>query len=519
MPACGGNSSRHRKDMEFLPAALEVLESPPSPVRIAFIWFICTLVVAALLWGWFGKFDIVATAQGKVQPTGRVKIITSLETGRAKAVAVTNGTHVKAGDIIVELDDTETKAEETAKLARLNAYKAELVRRNAVINQLNVWKGNGDSEHFNAPSSEHLVFASNIPQILQERERSVFAAELRGVQASLSSLMAQRTQKQAEIDGLQTTLIAYRQQVKTLSERVEMRARLVHSSAGSRALVIDAMQQHEQAVSALADKSAQLMAATATLNVASAEISKLLETTASDNASRKLEAERAIDELEQDLIKARRRRELMTIRSPVEGTVQLSSITTVGQVVAAGTELMRIVASNTPLEIEAYLPNRDIGFVSEGQPAIIKVEAYPFTRFGVLEGHVIRVSSDAIPEPDAQQIESTASEQSRSTMPTGNVPRVQNLVFPLTLSFDSAEMKVDGKTVPITPGMAVTVEIKTGKRRILEYLFSPLAQIGSVAKFLEGYKRPYFWTQLCCELCKDFEWRAVVVCKLVFTDH
>lgn len=91
--------AHNRQDMEFLPAALEILETPVSPVRMAFLWFICVLAVAALTWGWFGKFDIVATAQGKIQPAGRVKIIESLESGKTKAIPVRNGDVVKAGDV------------------------------------------------------------------------------------------------------------------------------------------------------------------------------------------------------------------------------------------------------------------------------------------------------------------------------------------------------------------------------------------------------------------------------------
>jgi len=109
------------------------------------------------------------------------------------------------------------------------------------------------------------------------------------------------------------------------------------------------------------------------------------------------------------------------------------------------------------------------------------VEAYPFTRFGILEGKVTRVSSDAVPEPDAQQMESTITQNARSAVPTGNVPRVQNLVFPITISLDRTELLVEGRSMYVTPGMGVTVEIKTGQRRILEYLFSPLAQISSEA--------------------------------------
>ncbi|WP_323572354.1 MULTISPECIES: HlyD family efflux transporter periplasmic adaptor subunit [unclassified Rhizobium] len=142
---------------------------------------------------------------------------------------------------------------------------------------------------------------------------------------------------------------------------------------------------------------------------------------------------------------------------------------------------MRIVPSDAVLEIEAYLSNKDIGFVTEGQPVIVKVEAYPFTRFGIIEGAVERISTDAVPEPDAQQIESTILQSSSSTIPTGNVPRVQNLVFPVTLRLNSFTLQVEGRSMPLATGMAVTVEIKTGERRILEYLFSPLSQITSEA--------------------------------------
>lgn len=474
-------SARNRQDMEFLPAALEILETPASPVRMAFLWFICVLAGAALTWGWFGKFDIVATAQGKIQPAGRVKIIESLESGKTKAVPVRNGDVVKAGDVLVALDDTEIMADETAKLGTLNALRAEIIRRTTLLATLNDWKAQGIWNRYNSGTAPSLLIPDDIPATLRQREQAVFDADLRGIIASLNSLRAQRYQRRAEIEGLKEAIKAQAALVETLNERVTMRSRLVQSSSGSRAQVIDAMQEHQEADSALADKKAQLKTAEAALDVATTEGTKLLETVAAENASKKLEAERNSDELEQEVIKARKRRELLTITSPIEGTVQLSSISTVGQVVVPNTELMRVVPADARLEIEAFLPNKDIGFVEAGQPAIIKVEAYPFTRFGILEGHVIRISADAIPEPDAQQMESTITQNARSTMPTGNVPRVQNLVFPITIGFDATTLMVEGRPMPVVPGMGVTVEIRTGQRRILEYLFSPLAQITSEA--------------------------------------
>nr|WP_181377353.1 HlyD family type I secretion periplasmic adaptor subunit [Ochrobactrum sp. LM19]AJW30024.1 HlyD family type I secretion membrane fusion protein, hemolysin D [Ochrobactrum sp. LM19] len=473
--------TRSREDLEFLPAALEILETPASPIRVALLWFICILAATALVWSWIGKFDIVATAQGKIQPTGRVKVIESLESGKTKSIPVRNGDHVAAGAIVVELDDTEIRADEKAKLGNLNALKAEVVRREALLSTLAGWKQQGLWDPITRNSAPQLAFPDDIPAPLRQREQAVFEVDLRSVSASLDSLAAQRLQRESETEGLKYAISAQEALSKTLNERVTMRTRLEKSNTGSRAQVIDALQQHQEAASTLADKKAQLKSAEAAFAVATAEGIKLLESVASDNASRKLEAERTIDELEQELVKAGTRRRLMTIRSPIDGTVQLSSITATGQVVASNTELMRIVPTGAELEIEAFLPNKDIGFVKAGQPAVIKVEAYPFTRFGMLEGRVSRVSSDAIPEPDAQQMESTVTQNARSTVPTGNVPRVQNLVFPVTVSLDSATLMVEGRSMPVTPGMGVTVEIKTGQRRILEYLFSPLAQIASEA--------------------------------------
>ena len=133
------------------------------------------------------------------------------------------------------------------------------------------------------------------------------------------------------------------------------------------------------------------------------------------------------------------------------------------------------------MEIEAYLPNSEVGFVSAGQESVIKVEAFPFTRYGVISGHVTAVAADAIPEPDANTREGQPTKGIESVIPIGNVQRVQNLVFPVTIKPDAQTIKVDGKILPLSAGMAATVEVKTGKRRILEYLFSPLAEVASEA--------------------------------------
>ena len=140
---------------------------------------------------------------------------------------------------------------------------------------------------------------------------------------------------------------------------------------------------------------------------------------------------------------------------------------------------MRIVSDRDALEVEAYLPNRDIGFVKPGDNAILKVESFPFTRYGTVDAVVIRVARDAIPDPDAEQIEKDGTHNPQAMAQGGQ--RIQNLVFPVTLRPASGTIDVDGAKIPLGAGMAVSAEIRTGSRRILEYVFSPLVKVSSEA--------------------------------------
>jgi hemolysin D len=141
---------------------------------------------------------------------------------------------------------------------------------------------------------------------------------------------------------------------------------------------------------------------------------------------------------------------------------------------------MRVVPTGSTLDVEAYLPNADVGFVQVGQTVNVKIEAFPFTRYGTVSARVSRVSQDAILEQDARQIESDPARSTGSGASiTGQADSSHGLVFPISVALDRESIDADGRTVALSPGMAVTVEIKTGKRRILEYLFSPMVEVAS----------------------------------------
>lgn len=460
-----------RSDREFLPAALSILETPPSPIGIALLWAICLLVTFAIGWAYFGHIDIIAVAQGKVQPTGRVKTIQPLDTGRVVALHVENGHHVEAGDVLIELDPAEAVADELASGTTLTSFKAERLRRKAVLDTV---------ERRSTSEAATINWPHEISSVIREREERVLKGDLGQLQISIESYDAQIAQKIEEERRLESTIRAEEALISTLEQRVAMRKNLLARGSAPKAAVIDALETLQTQQTALATQQGQLIEARAAAEVLAKERQKAIDAFVAENSQKLSEVERQIDDLEQKYVKAHARTGRMTLTSPIAGTVLGLSVTTKNQVLATSEELMRIVPDGVSLEIECYVQNKDIGFIKTTQAAVVKVESFPFTRYGILDARVTRVAHDAIPEPDAQNIEGNPSRPSKSNYAAG-AQRTQNLVFPVTLVVHQPSMNIDGVDVPLSPGMAVTVEIKTGKRRILEYLFSPLVETASRA--------------------------------------
>ena len=193
--------------------------------------------------------------------------------------------------------------------------------------------------------------------------------------------------------------------------------------------------------------------------------------TAAPGSSELAKAEQKAAGLTQDVIKADRRTELQALTAPVDGVVQQLAVHTVGGVVTPAQPLLVVVPLDSHLEIEAMVSNRDIGFVHAGQEAEIKVDTFNFTRYGLLHGKVLSVSPDAITR-DTQQ--SDANNRTPGAETASSEPKGQELSFVARVSLDRTQMQVDDNLVNLSPGMAVTVEIKTGSRRIISYLLSPI---------------------------------------------
>jgi len=456
-------------DCEFLPAALEILQTPPSPVRMWLILEICALAAATLLWAFISHIDIIAIAQGKIQSAGRVKLVQPMELGMVHAIFAENGTHVTKGELLVELDSGEARADEGALVAALASYRAEALRRSAAIEA-------ASKRSFVPPA---VNWPANIPSDIITRELRVLLGDLSQLSAAMDSLMAQRDQKVAEQARFAELIASQGRQLEIETDRLDIRATLEKKELGSKLNRLDAEGSLQQQRTSLAQQKGQKNEAAAAIKVLERDWIKAAETFIAENGQKLADAERQVQELSQRLIKARAKVDHMVLRAPVSGVVQSLTINSPGQVIVAGEDVMRIVPDDVGFEIECYLPNKDIGFVSVGQEAVVKIEAYPFTRYGTLAARVVKVGRDAIPEPEAAQQESGPGRSQRSKL-TGGAERTQNLYFPVILALGETTIGANND-LPISNGMAVAVEIKTGERRLIDYIFSPLVEIGTRA--------------------------------------
>ena len=451
-------TQRRRQELAFLPAALEIVETSPSPVGRSIAATIILLFCAALLWAWWGTIDIVASATGKVVPSGRTKVVQPFETGVVRSIGVQDGQAVKAGDVLIELDPTVNAAERDHMRNDLFAERLNIARLRAAL-------AGGDD-----PVSDFVPPADADPELVSA-QRQLLLNQVTEHRARIAALFRQQAQKEAEQATTAATIHKLEAIIPVIQSRVDIRKTLVEKELGSKLSYFEVMQllveQHEELgvqKSHLKETEAAIAAIRETRGQVAAEFRRAL----SDDLAK---AEQKTNGVAQDLIKAEQRTRLQQLKAPVDGVVQQLAVHTVGGVVTPAQPLLVLVPTDSHLEIEAMVSNRDIGFVHAGQEVEIKVDTFNFARYGLLHGQVNAVSQDAVIR-DRQQDRS--NDRTLGTQNETSEPKGQELNYSARISLDRTEMQIDDRQVKLSPGMAVTVEIKTGSRTIISYLLSPL---------------------------------------------
>lgn len=450
--------ARRGEELAFLPAALEIVESPPSPIGRAIGATIILLFCAGLVWAWWGTIDIVASASGKIVPSGSTKVIQPFETGVVRSIRVEDGQAVKAGDVLIELDPT------------VNAADRDHLRSDLLAEQLNVTRLRAALAAGDDPLANFRPPAEADPALLST-QRELLLHQVAEHRAKLGALDRQQAQKEAEQATTAATIHKLETMIPAIQPRVDIRKTLMDKELGSKLTYYETLQL-------LLEQQEELSVQKSHLLAAEAAVAAIRETrgqtvaeyrrTLSDELAK---TEQKANGLAQDLIKAEQKTRLQRLAAPVDGVVQQLAIHTVGGVVTPAQSLLVVVPSDSRLEIEAMVSNRDIGFVQPGQETEIKIDTFNFTRYGLLHGRVLTVSQDAIVRDRKQD---RPNERPLGTQNDTSEPAGQELNYGARISLDRDKMQIDGRMVNLSPGMAVTVEIKTGSRTILSYLVSPL---------------------------------------------
>ena len=451
-------SKRKRIETAFLPAALEIMDTPPRPIGRAILWLIIAATVFAIAWASVSQVDIVAVAEGRIAPRGKLQSVEASEAGTLRAILVREGDRVEKGAALVELDPTYADADADSARSELATARLQRARALALLQY-------SDGEQWG-------IDPEGLAPGVTAAEESLVASRIRAHEAEIASL--EERVKGADLAG---------RQARTEIARIDETLPMIKAQLSSRreladqgyAPMIQVHELEERVTNLTFERQSQvdeMSKAEGQRVMIGRDIAAAQENFRTSAATELSEAESVLSTRGELLNKAERREALQTLRAPVSGIVQEVTVTTVGQVAEPGSPLITIVPEGDELIVEAFLLNRDVGFVKINQEAIIKLEAYSFMRYGYLIGEVEHVSPDAV------------------------IDEARGLVFPARIRITGSKLNGIGKALVsadsdidpstdytnlLTPGLAAAVEIKTGKRSVISYLLSPVSRSVSEA--------------------------------------
>ena len=438
------HGEKREKETEFLPAILEVTETPPSPTGRFVMWSVLILIVVALVWSILGHINEVAVAAGKVIPSGQIKTVQVKNKGIVKEINVEEGQFVNEGDVLVVLDPTTTSADYDSLKKRAAYYKLDIQRLTAELTQ----------QPF-------------VPEEDPDLEPHDLAAEMALYQSRTNDYRTQRQSREdviaQKIARLQATQASYEKYAEVLAIAREKESRLVALSEQNAISEFQLLEQQRETIEYAKNAQAELDS----LNSIRAEIAEAQQNLANVDASYHkdimtalVEAKKEYYSITESIKKADEDSRMATIYAPISGRVYNLNIHTLGGIVTDAQALMQIVPEDAKLEFEVYADNKDIGFIKVGQEAEVKVETFNFQKFGMYKAEVQEISADAVNDPSDQ---------------------LRNMKFKLLLDPTSNDINVYGQPAKLEVGMNVSAEIKIKEKRIIDFFLDPFRRYTSEA--------------------------------------
>ncbi len=430
---------RSRHEREFLPAALEILETPPSPTGRATAMLICAFFLIALIWSIIGRIDISATASARIVPIGGVKAVQSLESAVIRRILVDNAQLVRAGDLLVELDTTESVIDLSQLQNQLERAEQDAIRYRLFLSKLGVELGQkvsylGDGREI-APT---------------DQQQQWLWADLAAYNAKSAALEAQISESESVIRSSKHESRRLQDHFYLLRRKADALKQMVERHGTARFQWLEAKQEKTATSDSLEIEKERSTQAKANKNRQQFELDQYRADTRREALEKLTDIHDMIERTKLDLSRHRERERHRYLRAPVSGIIQDLKIQTVGGVVQPAQPLMTVVPEDAELAVEAWVLNRDSGFVYPNQRVRVKIDSFPYTKYGVLDGTVSYVSSDATEDEELGP------------------------VYVTRISLNRGGTSSTGVVLPIQSGMAVTAEITTDSRRVIDYLLSPI---------------------------------------------
>lgn len=402
---------------------------------------IVALAFAILLVALFGKLDIVATAKGKLIPSARVKVIQPAITGVVRQIMIRDGQRVEQGQPLLELDATQAAAD---------AHKARSARIDAALSSARA-RALLDARTSGRPPAVAAVDGASLDQQAQAQRFAdgvygEYVDKLAAARAELLKRQEELASTRHEVEKLRATAPLARSEANDYKTLARDKYVAQHDYLGKEQTALE--QEHE-----LAAQQSHAQELAAGLVEQQATIEQTMSQFRREQLDSLDKANQQFAQNRDDETKAVTRQGLLTLYAPVTGTIQQLSVHTLGGVVTTAQSLMEVVPDDS-VEVEANIENKDVGFVNVGQDAVVKIEAFPYTRYGYLKGKVTAVSNDAVQGKD----------------------RKLGLTFTARVRLPTSQMHINNKSINLTPGMEVTVEIRTGRRSVAGYFLDPLVQ-------------------------------------------
>ncbi len=436
--------ARLADELAFLPPALSLQETPVHPAPRRIIWAVISFFVIAVLWACFGQIDIVAVATGRIVVSDGTKLVQPLEASIVKAIRIQNGDKVKAGQVLIELDPTIAQADNSRLTQERLSALSEAWRSQALLAAIT------QSKPPALPQS-----AADIPAEAQVAMQNQLHAEWQDIQAQKARLTADIDTKTAEVATVREQVA----KIKATLPLVEKREADFNALVAQGFVSAHASQDRTRARIEMEQDLATLRARREEVKAALVQAEQAKKAWQTDTLKtlneRYAKADLQQKQLAQESSKASQRERLTSLTAPVDGTVQQLAVHTTGGVVTPAQVLLVVVPEQAHVTADVTLENKDVGFVNLGQVAEIKLETFPYTRYGTVPAKVSNITADAV------------SDEKRGA------------IFPATLVLDANAIDVDGKKIKLAPGMNLTAEIKTGKRKVIEYLINPIQSYAS----------------------------------------